>query len=150
MAERDFLNGVAGGEAEGKTGAHYAGKCCDEDSRFQIEFLDGGALLLFGHFAFFGDACRAGDEDAEEADADADENGEAGACTPDVGEKLATENGRHQSAEGCGVAENHGHAERHAEIAHGEAEGEAAETPQETEEIGPEEAARRGFAQDLD
>ena len=30
------------------------------------------------------------------------------------------------------------------------AEGEATETPQEAEQVGPEEAAGRGFAQDLD
>src|SRR5207244_162620 len=112
--------------------------------------LDGGALLLFGHFAFLGDACSACNEDAEEADANADENREARARTPDFREKLATENGRHQRTEGGGVAEDHGHAERHAEVAHSEAEGESAEAPQEAEQVGPEEAARRGFAQHLD
>jgi len=84
------------------------------DSRFQIEFLDGGALLLFGHFAFLGDTCRARDEDAEEADANAMRIVKP-ERVPQTSVKIGRGNGRHQRTEGGGVAENHGHAERHAE-----------------------------------
>ena len=150
MAERNFLDGIAGGEAEGEAGAHDAGKCRDEDSGFEIEFLDGRALLLFGHFAFFGNTGCTGDENAEKTDADADQNCEAGARAQDFRKEYAAKDGRHESAKGGGVSENHGHAERHAEVAHGETEGEAAESPQKAEDVRPKQAARWGFTQNLD
>jgi len=78
VAERDFLDGIAGGEAEGKTGAHYAGNVATRIP-FQIEFLDGARFCSSDHFRVpLERHCRARDEDAEEADANADENREAG------------------------------------------------------------------------
>ena len=45
------------------------------ESFFQIELLDRGALLFFGHFALFRSMpASAGDDDAEQADADTDED----------------------------------------------------------------------------
>ena len=43
--------------------------------------------------------------------------------------ELAAENGRQQSAEGRRVSEGHRHTEREAQVAHGEAEREAARSP---------------------
>ena len=60
--------------------------------------------------------------------------------------KLTTKNRRHQRAERGGVPERDGHAQRHAEIAHGQAERETAEAPQNTEDVGPGKTAVRRFA----
>ena len=72
VADAFGFDGIGGGEAVGEAGTHHAGKGGDEEAFFQIEFLDRGALLLFGHFALFHRAGGAGEDDAEHADADAD------------------------------------------------------------------------------
>ena len=62
-------------------------------------------------------------------------------------DELAVEDRRHQRAEGGAVAQHHGHAQRHAQIAHGQSEGESAESPQHAEEIDPEQRAAGRFVQ---
>jgi len=149
VAKRDLFNGIAGGEAIGEAGAHDTGKSGDEETFFQAELFDGGALLFVREFALLGEAGSAGDDDAHQADGDADENREAGARAQDFREKLAAKNGRHERAERGGVAERDGHAERHPEVAHGEAKRETAESPEDAEDVSPENTLARRFLEDL-
>src|SRR5580704_10647239 len=64
----------------------------------------------------------------------------------DFGRKRATENRWHQSSECCRVTECYSHPQRHAEVAHRQAEGKTAETPQNAESVGPHETAGRRLA----
>ena len=91
MADAFGFDGIGGGEAVGEAGTHHSGKCGDEKAFLQIEFLDRGALLLFGHFALFHRAGGAGEDDAEHADADADEDGDAGARAEDFAGRIGRE-----------------------------------------------------------
>ena len=90
----------------------------------------------------FDSAGGASEDDAEQADTDADEDSDPGARTQDFAGELPAKDGRHEGAERCGVAKCDGHAQRHAEIAHGKAEGQSAEAPQHAEGIGPRGAER--------
>src|ERR1700722_10219439 len=150
VADADGFDGVGGGEAVGEAGAHDPRKCGDEETFFQVEFFDRGAFLFFRHFAFFYRAGGADENDAEHADADSDENCYAGACAENFRGELAAENWWHERAEGGGEAERYGHTERHAEVAHREAEGEAAESPENAEDVGPGDSGARRIAQNAD
>src|ERR1700720_4102890 len=57
------------------------------------------------------------------------------------GRKLATKNRWHQRSECGGVPQSDGHTKRHTEVAHGQAERETAEAPQNTENVGPSKTA---------
>ena len=144
------FDGIGGGEAVGEAGAHHSGKRGDEEAFFKIELLDRSALLFFGHFALFHRAGGARENDAEHADADADEDGDAGTRAENFRGELAAEDWRHERAERGGKSERDGHAERHAEVAHGEAEGEAAESPEHPENVSPSDAGARRIAQDAE
>ena len=54
-----------------------------------------------------------------------------------LAEKFAAKDGGQQRAEGGAETEHHRHAERHAQIAHGQPEGQAAQAPEAAEEISP-------------
>ena len=79
-----------------------------------------------------------------QADDDADQDHLARTCVRSTFvDELAVEDRRHQRAEGGAVAQGHGHAQRHAQVAHGQAEGQAAEAPHRAAEIGPEQMRAR-------
>src|SRR5579859_7042897 len=90
-----------------------------------------------------------GKNNAEQTDDDAHEDDSPGVRTHHFGTEFTAENGGHQSSEHGRVAESDGHTERHAEIAHGETESEAAEAPEDAECVGPEEAAGGSFLENL-
>src|SRR5579864_960675 len=61
--------------------------------------------------------------------------------------EYSTKDRRHQCPE-CGrVSQRDGHAQRHSQVSHGKAEGEATQTPQNAECICPEKTARRSFVE---
>ena len=95
-------------------------------------------FLFVGEFAFLGHAGEAADGDAEEADEDAGE-GDAATGGVEDGAEGAVEEGGDEGAEGGAAAEGDGVTEGETEVADGEAEGESADAPRETEEEGPEE-----------
>ena len=113
----------------------------------EIELLDDLLLLLRRHLAFLGHARLAGEGDAAEADGDAGQDDAARRGAEHVGDEDAVEDGRHQGAERGAVAERDRHAERHPQIAHGEPEGEAAESPHHAPEVAPEERGAGRFAE---
>jgi hypothetical protein len=149
MLDGDGLDRIARRESVSETGAHHARKSGDEQSLLQVEFLDGGALLLSRHFAFFGNSGCARDRDTDKTDGNTAKNHQRGVSAEDFGCEDSSKNRRHQRPECGGVSKDHGHAERHPQVAHGQAEGEAAESPQDSENIRPKEAAGRRFVQHL-
>ena len=147
VGDGDQFDRISGAQSIREAGAHDAGKRGDQDALFQIEFLDGGLFLLGRHLAFLGHTGLAGEGDTAETDCDADEDDLSGRSAEDFRHEFAIEDGRHKSAEGGAVAEGDGHAERHAEVAHGEPEGESAQAPHHAPEVAPEQSRVRGFAQ---
>ena len=145
---RNLLDRIAGGQPEGEAGAHDAGEGRHQKAALQIEFTDGVALLLFRDLALLGDACQAGEGDADQAHGDARQNRLSRCCPPHLRGKHAAEDGREQRTERGGVAERHRHAERHAQVPHGQTEGQAAETPQQSERVAPEKAAAGSLVKD--
>lgn len=106
--------------------------------------------MFFGEFIFLGHSRHSGEDDSEETDADSHEDGAARDSAKNFRCELPAEDGRHQRAEGGGVTKRDGHTERHSEIAHGQAEGETAKSPKNTEGINPKEAAAGSFVKDAD
>ena len=129
-------DGLAGVEAEGEEGAHEAGEDGDGDALAEgVVALAGFGLLFGGDFVLLGVAGGAVDGDADEADEDAEEDDLAGGLVEE-GADLAVVDGRNKGAEEGAEAEGDGVSQRDAEVADGEAEGDAADAPED---------ARRGW-----
>src|SRR4029077_10766789 len=99
------------------------------------------------HHALFCDTGQNGCSDARAANKDSEEHYAYGVCTHYLGHALATADWRHERSECSAEAQNHRHAERQSEVAHREAERQPANTPQQSEEKGPEDRRRRGLVQ---
>src|ERR1035438_2150507 len=149
MLYGDCLDRIPGRKTVGEAGAHHAGKSGDQQSLLQVEFLDRGALLFGRHLAFFGYSGCSGERDTKKTYSDAAKDHAPGTSAENFRCEYSTKKRRHQGAEcGC-VPECHGHAERHSQVSHGQAEGEAAESPQNSKYICPEKAARRSFVKHM-
>ena len=142
---RGFTDRLSRSQAEAEAGAHDTGEGRDDDAFLEIELLDGFQFFLGGHFLFLVRAGQGGDPDADEADSNTQERDLARCGCGDLADRFPDGNFRHEGlqerrqerAEGRAVTERHAHAKGHAEVAHGQAEGEPAEAPQHAEEIGP-------------
>lgn len=138
----DVADGLASGEAEGKEAAHDTGEDGDGDSLSEGEVgLASLGLLFRGGLLLFRPACGPVNGYGDDADGDAEEDDLAGAFVHD-GVDLASVDGRDQRAEGGAEAERDGVAQGDAEVADGEAEGEAADSPERAEEKGVEAVGR--------
>ena len=123
-------------ETVGEAGAHHTGKNGDKHAFFKIEFLDGGRLFFLGKFLLLGHASRAADCDANETGQHACKNCEAGTAGEQFAE-FAIKDRRHKRAKGGTETKSDSHAESDPEIAHGETKSEAADAPEDAEEVGP-------------
>src|SRR5438270_8461125 len=62
--------------------------------------------------------------------------------------EFATENRGHERAKSRCISQRDGHAQRRAEIMHGQTEGQSAETPKDAERVGPKNALERSLVND--
>ena len=124
-----------------------AGRRGDEHSLGETELVDDGLLLLAGQLALLGAAGQAADDDAGQTDQDAEQDRRAGGGPRDAFE-LTAKQGRHDRSKRGAVAQRHRHAQGDAEVAHGQAESQAANPPEDAENIGPEQGWRRGLRED--
>src|SRR5882762_10046275 len=100
MLERERLDAPAGGQSVSEAGTHDAGQGCDAQPFLQIEFLDGGLLLLRRHGTFFGDSRKSGCRYANEANEDAEQDYLSGLRTENLSHEHPTENRGHESTKG--------------------------------------------------
>ncbi len=140
---------LAGRQTEGKAGAHDAGERGHQNALGEIELGDGLLLLFRGHFALFRQARKRGHADAGQTDDDADQGHLAGPATKD-GPEFVSENGGNQRAERSTIAQRDAHAQRHAEVTHGQPEREPAKAPHGSEEIRPPERGCGLLTQDAE
>jgi len=132
----DISDGFAGGEAESEEAAHDAGEDGDGDAFGEGEVRFAGFGFFFGgDFALFGEARGSVDGDGDEAEEDTGEDDLAGVFMED-GVDGAVVDGRDQGSEGGAESEGDGVSEGDAEIADGQAEGEAADPPERSVEEG--------------
>ena len=148
MFKRNFLDGPARVQAEREARAHYARERGDENALLEVKFLDRGLFLLLGHLPLLGHACHPGHGDSGHAHEHPEEDDQPGHRGQNLSEQLTMEDRRDQRAERCGIAEGHRHSQRHAEVAHGQPEGQTAHPPQDPEEVGTEQGRARRLADD--
>ncbi len=131
---------LPGGKAVGEAGAHHAAERRDQHALAEVELANRRGLLFGRELALLRSPSQAAQRDAEQADADAEKDHASRGAGGDLGD-LAADDRRNQRPERGAVAERHGHAERDAEIAHGESERQTAESPQHAKRIRPHERA---------
>ena len=115
----------------------------DSKALLQVKLLNCDLLLFRRHGAFFENSGEASGRDAEQAYKNPDKNDSSGACSENLMEKHAAEDGRHQRTERCAQAKRNGHPEGQAKEAHGQTERQTADTPQKAEKECPEQRAGR-------
>ncbi|KAG5731111.1 hypothetical protein E4T56_gene4844, partial [Termitomyces sp. T112] len=126
-----------------ETTRHHAREGCDRQTLFQIEF---GHSLARGYFARFGRAAARHDDDAHQRD----DNAQQGQLPAGLGRNLAhraVKDRRPQSANDRGQPQRHRHAQRQAQIAHGQTKGEPAKAPHRAPEPAPGQRLTRGGRQ---
>ena len=116
-------------EADGETSAHEAGKKCNENTLSEVEVLHSSLCPFAGLLGLASSGCTY-DGNADEGDDYSNNNGEG-----KVG-CVTGEDGGKQGSQTCACAEGDGLPEGYAKIAHGEAERQAADTPQNAEKYG--------------
>ncbi len=144
-----FTDWAAGVKTKGKEGRHDAGEQGDENTLFQVEFAPVrcvGVARHIGQLLFLGAARHGDDDNADDDDRDADE-GDLAAGGGSQGADGAAEDRRSHGADHRCQAECHGHAERQAEIAHGQAECKPAKAPAGTAQIADQQGMRRNGGQ---
>ncbi len=103
-------------------------------------------LLLVGQLALLGPAGQAADDDPGQANAHAEQDRRAGGC-PRHAFKLTAEERRHERAERRAIAQGHRHPQGNAQVSHGQTEGQAADPPEDAEQIAPEQGRPRCLAE---
>ena len=131
------LDGIAGVEPKGEAGAHDAAERGHAQAQLQVELPNAGQLLRLRQFALLGDARRSRKHDPHHANA-----------TPiriTMPERSLSrwancpwKIGGISVPKTAVISQRDGHAQRHSQVAHGQAEGEAAQSPQHAEKINPE------------
>lgn len=147
--DRLLGQGLARGEGKGHAGAHDPGEHGHPDPFLEVEFGHRGRGSSGGNLLLLPDPGAAADRDAREADQDA-QNGHPARRGAHHGPDPALEDGRDEGAEDGAKAQGDGVAEGHPQVAHGEPEGESAESPQEPEKVGPQDGLRRRRPQDAE
>ena len=147
MLDGERLDGISRGQTVGEAGAHHAREDRHADALLQIEFLDRFLLLFRRHGPLFVDARQPRRRNAQQANKNAQQNDSPGRRPHDLGHEFTAENGRDQRPEGGAEAQHDRHPQRQSEIAHGQAKGEAADPPQQTEEECPENDRARSFVE---
>ena len=146
----DVSDGCAGFEAEGEEGAHDAGEDGYGDSFAEVVVGFAGLGFFFGgDFALFGEASGSIDGYGNEADSDTGEDDLAGDLVEDDVNGTVVD-GWDEGSEGGAEAQGNSITEGEAEIADGEAEGDAADAPENSPEKGVVDAGGGGFAKDAD
>ena len=97
MLQGKVLDRRTGIESESEARAHDAGESGDADALAQIEFLDGGFLLLLRHFALLGHAGQPGDYDPQQADKNSAQYHQPGVRSQNLAGELAVSDRRRSS-----------------------------------------------------
>ena len=134
-------------QPDGEGGAKNARKRGHENALLEVEFLDSFLFLFVGHLALLRHAGQAGYGNAGQADDDTGQNDVPPCRKQDIVTKRSLVDRRRKRADRGAVAQRHGHAERHAQVAHGEAERQSAEAPHRAPEISPEVNRERRLAE---
>ena len=146
----DGSDGCAGLETEGEEGAHDAGEDgYGEAFGERVVGFAGFGFLFGGDFALFREAGGSVDGYGDETDGDAEEDDLAGGLVED-GVDGAVVDGWDEGSEGGAETEGDGVAEGETEVSDGEAEGDAADAPEDSPEKGIVDAGGGGFAKDAD
>ncbi|MCK7518281.1 MAG: hypothetical protein MZV64_11435 [Ignavibacteriales bacterium] len=142
-----FRDGLAGGERESHARAHDPGEHGHPSPLGEVELGDRRPLFCFRELLLLFHPGNAAHGDAGEADEDAEDDDLSGRRRDEPGDP-ALEDGRHERPEDRAESQREGHPQRQAQVAHAQAEGQAADAPQHAEEIRPEERLARSGPED--
>ena len=140
--------GSAGFETECEEGTHDASEDGYSNALAEVVIsLSSFRLLFRGDFVFLGPACGTVDRYCDKADQNSEEDDLSGGLVDDGVDRTIVD-GWDESAEGGAEAQSDGVTKSDAEVADGETEGKAADSPKRTPEERVEDAGARGSVKD--